>query len=195
MIDLSDVPFRTMEPMMPDLGVLQEPILEGPATKINRIGGGFVITAMLPTMPMEPGGRLLIADLQQAKRQGVIIGYDQVGFKIGTPGSPTVDGAIAGGTTLAITGATPRYVVRKGQALNVTKASKRYLYFAAAQSVLDGSGAGDILLTTPLRTMLAGGEAVNFSAPVVEGWITSDLSWPIDLDRTTGLSIRVRERG
>lgn len=194
MIDLTDINFRAVEPSMPENGVLQKPVRNGVTSRVNWIGSGFAGALVLPPMRMEPDGRKLIARLQQAKFAGATIAYPQVDFDVGAPGLPTVDGAHAGGTTLSVTGATPGYAVRQGQALNVTKSSRTYLYFAAAQAVLDGGGAGDVTLTTPLRTQLAGGEAVGLAQPVMECWITSEVIWPINVDRTTGLTISVEER-
>lgn len=194
MIDLTDIPFQTMEPMMPDSGVVQKSQLGGASFKLNRIGGGLTVTAQLPPMRMEPDGRRLVARLQLAKRQGLQIAYLQVAFNIGSPGDPTVDGAVVGGMTLPITGAQPHYEIAQGQALNVTKASRPYLYFAAEAVALDEAGAGEVPLTTPLRTQLVGGEAVELKRPVIEGWLTSDVNWPIEMDSTTGLSITVEER-
>jgi hypothetical protein len=194
MIDLTDVPFQSAEPRMPENGVTQKPVRRGVITRINWIGSGFSGTLVLPPMLMEPDGRRLVVRLQQAKPAGAIIAYPQPDFNVGSPGSPTVDGAHAGGTTLSITGATANYAVAQGQALNVTKGGRTYLYFAAAQAILDSDGAGDVVLTTPLRTQLVGGEAVGLAQPVMECWIISELAWPINMDRTTGLTISVDER-
>lgn len=195
MIDLTDIKFQAAEPGMPDYGVLQEPILGGITTKIDRIGGGFTMQCTLPPEAMEPDGRRLIARCQMAKRQGAQLEYPQVDFNVGSPGAPTVNGAVAGGMTLPITGATPNYAVRPGQALNIVKAGRTYLYFAAQQTILNGSGAGSIVLTTMLRTQLAGGEAVGLKRPIIEGWIRGEnFSWPIDVIRTVGLSFDLVER-
>lgn len=195
MIDLTDLEFRATAPAMPDPGVLQEPVSKGVISKLSRIGGGFRIGIILPAKKFEPHGRRIIARMQMAKLQGAIIRYSQPCFNVGGPGSPTVDGAVAGGMTLPITGATPNYAVVQGQALNVTKSSRTYLYFAGAQVILDASGDGEIPLTTPLRTQLAGGEAVNLGQPCIEGWIEGDnFEWPIDELRMVGLSFTVKER-
>ncbi|MGE4321921.1 MAG: hypothetical protein AB7E60_02705 [Sphingobium sp.] len=194
--DLTDLKCQVPEPSMPDYGVLQSPVLNGPSNKIDRLGGGFLIKYSLPPEMMEPDGRRIVARCMLAKRFGAILAYPQVEFAVGTPGNViTVAGAHDGGMAVAITGATPDYAVRLGQALNIIRHGHPYLYFAARQVVLDGSGAGSIPLTTPLRTKLLGAEPVNLVRPVIAGWITGDnFSWPIDMQRTVGLSFDLQER-
>lgn len=196
-IDLTDLKCQLAEPAMPDYGSLQTPILGGgKISKVDRIGGGYLLKYTLPPERMEPNGRNIVARCQMAKRQGAIFEVPQVEFSIGTPGTgATVFGAIAGGMTLPITGAAPGYVVRQFQALNITRNGHRYLYFAAQNTTLDGVGSGTIYLTSPLRSKLLGGEAVNLADPVIEGWIQGDnFSWPIDMQRTIGLTFDILER-
>ena len=192
-VDLTDLRLESTEPSRPDYGVMQRPVFGAKLFKVNRLGSGISIGLVLPPQHFEPDGRRAIPRLMLAKRQGAIVRYSQPDFEIGPAGSPTVDGAVAGGLTLPITGATPRYAVRQGQAFNIIKSGKKYLYFAAEQSILDGSGDGSIALTDPLRTQLAGGETVDFRA-CVEGHISGDnFAWPIDRLRMVGLSFTLDE--
>ncbi len=194
-IDLTDLRCQVHEPSMPDYGVLQTPVLGGRTNRIGRLGGGHLLKFTLPPEDMEPDGRQIVARCQMAKEYGAILAWPQVEFKVGTPGvSITVASAVAGGRTAQITGATPRYAIRLGQALNIARNGHPYLYFAGAQTVLDGSGAGTITLTRPLRSRLLGGESVNLAKPVVAGWIQGDnFSWPIDEQRNVGLSFDLME--
>jgi len=195
MIDLTAIAMRRAEPAMPDYGVLQTPSLGGAVTRIDRLGGGFTLQFTTPPMPIEPDARELAADCQLGKRKGVILSVPQVDFAVGAPGSGvSVNGAHAGGESLSITGAGEHYAIRKGQALNVTRNGHPYLYYAAAAVTLNGSGAGTVLLTTPLRTQLAGGEAVELAAPKFAGWIQGEVfSLPIEENRTVTLSFDVLE--
>jgi len=194
-VDLTDIKCQLAMPGMADYSTLQVPEHGGPIFKVDRLGGGFRIEFHLPPENVEPEGRRLIARFQKAKRFGAVIEYPQVDFRVGAPGDPTVDGGIAGGMMMPVTGGLPKYAVRQGQALNVVKASRSYLYFADAQTILDASGAGELALTTPLRTQLAGGEGVNLRRPIMEGWILGDnFDWPIDRIRMVGLSFTLQER-
>ncbi|QIG80117.1 hypothetical protein [Stakelama tenebrarum] len=194
-VDLTAIKCREATGTLQDFGSLQEPEHGGPSFKIDRLGGGFAIALTIPYEHIEPDGRRWIARLQTARRLGARVEYPQLDLNVGAPGNPTVDGSAAGGTTLPVTGATPRYAVREGQALNVVKGGRSYLYFAAAQTILDGSGEGDILLTTPLRTQLAGGEGINLGKPILEGWLQGDnFSWTLELIRMVGLNFTLKER-
>lgn len=195
MIDLTDLNCATASPSLMDWAALQEPALGGVTQRIARLGSRYAIDFTSPPLRIEPEGRRWIALLQQAQRSGARLAFPQVEFVVGTPGSPTVDGAHTGGTTLSIAGATPNYAIKQGQALNLTVAGRAYLYFAAATAVLDDAGAGDVMLTTPMRTHLAGGEAVELAKPVIEGWLDGTMrEWPLAESRTVSLSFTVTER-
>jgi hypothetical protein len=196
MIDLTDIKMQSADGALPDFGALQIPVLGGPVSKVDRLGGGFLLKFATPPMRMEPDGRKFIARCQRAKRQGVIVEIPQPDLVIGAPGAGiTIQGATSGGYSVAATGAAAGYVVREGQALNIAKNGHRYLYYAAADVALNGSGAGTIALTSPLRTHLVGGEAVNLAAPVMEGWMQGDnFGWAMQLTRTVSLEFEVLER-
>lgn len=199
-VDLTDVECQLVEPGMPDYGILQKPTRGGRINKIDCIGGGFTLSYTVPPKFMEPDGRKLVARCQMAKRNGVILEVPQVEFDVGAPmrgdGTPiTVTAATAGGLSVPITGAAAGYAIRLGQAFNVTRNGHRYLYFAGAETILNGAGAGIVTLTAPLRSKLLGGEAVKIVDPVIEGWIEGDnFSWPIDMQRTVGLKFDVVEK-
>lgn len=195
MVDLTALECQAAEPVLIRKGSILRPNGLGVDQQLNRLGDRFAIAFTAPAKHVEPNGRQWIADLQLAQQRGARVLYPQVDFSVGTPGSPTVDGAVAGGMTLPITGCTPHYSVRKGQALSLTKGDRSYLYFAAVQVILDASGEGTIPLTVMLRTMLAGGEPVNLAAPVIEGFLDGDeRSWTLEASRTVGLSFTIRER-
>lgn len=195
MIDLTDLRCAEATPRLLDWGSTLTPVLGGVSQRLSRRGARFAIDFQLPPMHIEAEGRRTIALLQMAKQQGARLSFPQVGFDVGAPGAPIVDGAVVGGTTLSITGATPRYPIKIGQAFNVEKAGRSPIYFAAAQTILDGDGAGEVLLTTMLRTALVGGETINIAKPVIEGWVDGDeFGWTLAVSRTVGLSLSVTER-
>lgn len=195
MIDLTELWCNAATPKLLDWAALQEPALGGITQRVGRLGSRFAIEFGTPALDVESEGRRWIARLQSAQQLGARVLYPQLDFDVGTPGAPSVGSAHTGGKFLAVTGASPHYGVREGQALNLTVAGRMYLYFAAETAILDASGAGTILLTTPMRTFLAGGEAVELAKPVVEGWLDgTERSWTLDLARTVGLQFTVTER-
>lgn len=195
MIDLTDLPCRDFPAKMLDWGAMLTPALGGVTQKVDRLGTRFAISFETPPLPIEPDGRRAIALLQEAKQLGGRVRYYQDGFTVGAPGSPLVNGAHTGGKSLSVKSGTPWYIVRHGQALSLTVAGRSYLYFSAGQVQLNGSGSGTILLTTPMRKHMAGDEAVNLGAPVIEGWLDGDeQEWATSLDRRVPLKFSIEER-
>lgn len=195
MIDLSDITGSTGSPKMLDWGSTLQPVLGGVEQRLNRLGTRFSIDVETRPYRMEAEGRRHVALLQRAKQEGGFVPYPQLGMNIGGPGSPTVSGAHTGGTTLNITGATPYYVLRPGQALNIIRTSRRYLHFVATQVQLGATGNGAVVLTSPMRVHLAGGETVDLKTPGIEGFIDGDeMAWSIAASRLTTFSFIIRER-
>lgn len=196
MIDLTDARQQVSAPSLIDYGTELTPFLGGVSQRLDRLGSRHAIKVDMPPMRIEAEGRRWIARLVRAKQEGGIVEYPQVGFDVGAPGyGVTVATATAGGRTLPVTGANPHYAVREGQALTVTSGGRGYFYIATAQTILDASGAGDVVLDVPLRAAAAVGDVVNLVAPTIEGWIEGDgFGWTLDTSRTVGLSFTVRER-
>ena len=195
MIDLTSFRCAGADWTMLDWASLQQPVFRGVTQRVGRVGTRHALDFSTPAMKIEAEGRRAIAKLKQAQQQGGFVSVPQVDFFVGSPGAPTVNGAHTGGTSLHITGASPAYGVQIDQALNITVAGRRYLYFAAESAVLDASGSGTILLSTPMRTHLAGNEPVELAKPVIEGWLDgNERSWTFDLARTVGLQFTISER-
>lgn len=195
MIDLTAITGSAGKPKLLDYGSIVKPALGGPAQKLNRLGTRFGFDFESIPYETEGAGRRLIALLQQAKLQGAMIIYPQLDFNIGAPGTTLANGAHSAGTTLNIKGATPHYTVRAGQALNVVKSGRRYLYFSASQETLNGTGQGTITLTTPMRTVLAGDEVIDFKKPRIEGFIEGEeWEWAIEAERLTPIKFYIEER-
>jgi len=178
-----------------DWAALQEPALGGVTQRVGRLGARHSLDFSTPTMRIESDGRRAIALLKQAHRLGGFVRIPQVDFTVGAIGAPLVSGVHTGGLTLSVKGLTPRYAIRQDQALNITVAGRRYLYFAADVAVMNAAGAGSIPLTSPMRTHLAGNEVVELARPVIEGWLDgSERTWTLDLARTVGLQFKITER-
>jgi len=194
-IDLSILRGSVGTPKMVDWGGTLTPALGGVRQRLNRLGTRFGFNFESVPMYMESEGRRAVALLQQAKLQGASIPYPQIGINIGSPGNTLANGAQAAGTALAVKSGTPYYVVRPGQALNVVKAGRRYLYFVATQTQLNSGGNGTVTLTTPMRVLLAGDEVIDFKTPRIEGYIEgNETEWSIQADQMTPLKFYIEER-
>lgn len=195
MIDLTHIRQTTAEPELVDFGASLRPFLGGPSQRLDRLGTRHAISVQMPTMYVESEGRKWIVRLIRAKQQDGFIEFPQVGFDVGPCGnSITVAVGVEGGRVLRITGATPNYTVREGQALTVTSNGRQFFYLASAQTVLGTTGAGDIELDVPLREEAIAGDPVNLSRPIIAGRIMEDgWKWSIDTAGTVGLSFRIEE--
>lgn len=195
MIDLTHIRQTIAEPELVDFGASLRPFLGGPSQRLDRLGTRHAISVQMPVMKVESEGRKWIVRLIRAKQEDGFIRFPQVGFRVGACGfAITVATATEGGRVLSITGATPRYAVREGQALTVASNGRKFFYIASAQTVLDANGAGDVELDVPLREEVLVGDAVNIAAPEIAGRIMEDgWKWSIDTAGTVGLSFRIEE--
>lgn len=195
MIDLTHIRQTIAEPELVDFGASLRPFLGGPSQRLDRLGTRHAISVQMPAMYVESEGRQWIVRLIRAKQEDGFIRFPQVGFRVGPCGyAITVSMPTEGGRVLSITGATPHYTVREGQALTVTSNGRKFFYIASAQTVLDGNGAGAIELDVPLREEALSGDPVNLAAPEIAGRIMEDgWTWSIDTAGTVGLSFRIEE--
>ena len=195
MIDLTNIRQTLSEPEIVDFGASLRPFLGGPSQRLDRLGTRHAISVQMPPMYVESEGRRWIVRLIRAKQEDGFIRFPQIGFSVGPCGDAiTVAVGVEGGRILRITGATPNYTVREGQAITVTSNGRQFFYLASAQTVLGTTGAGDIELDVPLREEAIAGDPVNLSRPIIAGRIMEDgWKWSIDTAGTVGLSFRIEE--
>ncbi len=195
MIDLSHARLSVAEPELIDFGASLTPFLGGISQRLDRLGTRHAISVQMPPMHVEGEGRRWIVRLIRAKQEGGFVAFPQVGLRIGAPGAAVkVGAAVEGGRLLTISGATPGYAVREGQALSLTSNDRRFFYLASAQTIFDASGSGQIELDVPLREEALIGDAVDLTRPVIAGRIMEDgWKWSIDTAGTVGLAFRLEE--
>jgi hypothetical protein len=196
MITLPDYPSPAAADIgMVDFGAFLTPSLGGPVQRVERMGNRFRLSATMPPMKSDKLGRQWVSALIRGKQEGARIELPLGGFKPGTPGSPTVDGAGQAGRTLAITGATPNYVVRDGQWFNhVTATGERLLYMNVGETILDGSGDGTLDIEPMLRAEPGDGDAVDFGKPTIEGFIMGEEQmWSLALGNFIGIGFDLVE--
>lgn len=198
MIDLTAACQQVTAPSLIDNGFEATPFLGGVSQRIDFPGSRHSVKVNLPPMRVEAEGRRWISRLVRAKQEGGKVVFPQIGFDVGEPGSTIVSADTAGGRTLPISGGTPQYAVKEGQALTLITGGRGYFYIVTEQTILDASGAGNLILDVPLRVSATEGDVVNLARPTIEGWITGDsdsgFGWSIDTTRTVGLSFTVTER-
>lgn len=170
---------QTDKPKMMDWGAVLTPALGGPVQTIMRLGTRHALDFTLPKMRTEPHGRIWSARLRMAKLFGALLPFGQDGFDVGAPGAIVVDGAGQSGMSLKIKGGTPYYAIKEGQAFSIVTNGKRYLYFASAQTILDGNGAAAAAPIFPmLRVLPADGDVCEFGRPMIQGSLSgNEVAW------------------
>jgi len=196
MIDLTDLELTGgTTPRLLDWGGELVPPFGGVTQRLDRLGSRHSVDCVAPARAMEPNGRLWIARLKRAKREGAIIAFPQVGFDPGNPGTPVVAAAVTAGNTVPLSGLTSGYRLHEGQWLTIFHAGRRYLYSINTEIVGTSSGTATIQVTPFLRTQLSQGDVINLSEPEMEGWLAGDeFAWSPDTDRTVSLKFTVTER-
>lgn len=186
-IDLTGLPYRSATPRYLDFGGEQTGFL-GDTQRINRLGNKMGLAIACAPVKEEPDGRIWTSKLRLARQQGALFPWPQPGLKIGAPGTPLVDGAVAGGTSLPIKGLTAYYAIRFGQAFSIIHGGRRYLHFAAAQAIADASGDATVTIDPMLRMSLSDGDTIELGVPMIEGLLGSgDMEWDIMAEPYTGI--------
>lgn len=175
-------------------GGIVDSALGGASQIVNRPGARCKLQVQLPPM-QGADARKWFAALTAALFEGGRFTVRQVGLTIGTPGSPLVNGASQVGQSLVVDGGAVFYSLRAGQLVSITTGGKNYLYPVAVDYTLNGSGAGTLPLSLPLRASPADNDPVQVAAPVIEGSIElDDPMLPFDEARlASGLGFTISE--
>lgn len=171
---------RTGAPSVMAFGGVMTPPGGGAAQMLKRVGDRYTLTVTPPLMRSEPDGRIYVARLRRALREGAIFAFPQDQLTIGTPGSPLVNGAGQTGMTLNIDGFTAGYIVREGQFFSIIIGGRRYLYAAAAQTAANGSGQIALPIEVPIRLSPTDNAVCEFATPMIEGFLSgNEVRWEL----------------
>lgn len=159
--------------------------------EILRKGTRHALTFRMPVMSY-----VKAMDWGVLRKKGVtvLMTVHQPGFDTGAPGSPVVDGAGQAGTSFALRGLTPHYVIRADQFLSVITNGQRFLYQADTEVVADAAGEVVVPLMDMLRWPHLDGDTVEIAKPMIEGFVRDLGEWAVGTDRLVGLQFTVRER-
>lgn len=194
MITLPDwaVP-NDIRPSFVDAGATVRSGLTRAGTRIDRLGGHFAAEISFP--PFEAGqGAIVLSRLLRATSEGLRVEWPLLGIDQGAPGSPVVDGAGQGGTTLALRGLTPHWAAREGWWLTLVTGGQYYLYNVADNAAADASGDLSLPIWPELRAPPADGDTALLGRPAIEGAIDDDrIAWEMSLAHHLYLTVRIEE--
>lgn len=177
-------------------GGWQTPPTGGVESWLGFMGCRMSMAITTPNLLPEPDGRLWTAALLDAWLTGETIAcrFPQPGFDVRAPGAAVVDGAGQAGTTLNLRGLTPSYVIRRRQLFSIVSGGRRYLHYARAQAIADGTGKVAVPIGPMLRIQPADGDIAELGAPMIEGKLAGDdKGWTMIPARVQGLSFTISE--
>lgn len=176
-----------------DFGGVLRPSLGGKIQRVNRLGNRYAMDVTLPPLPYEVG-RQVVSRLIRAKSEGLRMAIPAVKGKQGAPGSSLVNGAVTGGTSVAIDGLNAGYAALEGYWLSLVVSGQHYVHNVAETVVANGSGQATLTIAPELRVALPDNAVVNLAAPMIEGLVVGDeLRWEISLAHHIGLSFSIEE--
>lgn len=180
------------QPLLRDFGGILTPFLGGPEQRINRIGTRMGLRVTMPEMDIDEG-RVFVARLMRAKKEGGIFPWPLFDFDPGNPPNPQIN-ASSNGTALSIKGLGTS-AIREGQPLSVIHNGVRYMHFATGD-VSPSGGVAAVGVFPPTRTTYTANDTVEIAAPKIEGNVLpgEELSWQIALDNGWTIPFTIVER-
>lgn len=185
---------QSANPKPLDYGGWQTPIGGGTDARLDRLGSRFAMAVQTPRLKPEPDGRIWVSRLIEAISVGAEMAFPQVGFAIGNPGAPVIDGAGQGGAALALRGMTPGYTIREGQFFTLVYASRKKLLKASADVVVGADGKVIVPIWPLISIAPADGATCNFAAPVIQGRVSgNENGWTLQRAGVSGLQFVITE--
>lgn len=190
------LPIDSVEPVYLRRGTMLVPIKGGIVQSMGHLGDRIGAAVPLPAMDEDCAAEWIAARMRSANEKTTVRWLwptrllDMTG-----KGTPLVKGAGQQAPLLATDGWTAGAVIPVGTPFNVPDALARpYLHFTVAAVTANGSGEASLPIAPMLRIIPADNAALNFAAPVIEGWMDAgDISWTVERLEFYGLSFTIAE--
>lgn len=193
MIDLTDIRLANATPAVVDFGGTLTPALGGPRQRINRLGTRWSFAMETPMLEADPDLRIWASRLARAKLETGLIWIPEPDLVFGPEGAPRVAQAVAGGTSLPLSGLSARLAIPEGKWLSIIHDGRRYVYRVARDMAATAGGTVALPIYPLLRTRLAAGDVVELARPKVQGEIDGEFSWDVPVSRFASLSFTIAE--
>lgn len=186
---------QTATPKLLDWGADLTPPMGGPSQRLNRIGDRFALEIAYPRLKPEPDGRILMARMRRAKREGALFPFPEPGIVAVAYGTPVVNGAAQQGSTLQVRGLAPGVTVVEGKFLSIIYAGQRFLHHTTADVVPNGGGAAALPIFPMLRISPNDGATIELAKPYIEGVLSgNEVAVQLAIARATPATITITER-
>ena len=195
MIELPSSPAPNgVTPEFMDFGIVLRPATGAALGRVDRPGSRWKAEFTFP--PMKPElARVFQSRIARGTSEGLRLTWPLLGALQGNPGVPVIDGSAAAGTSLPLRGLNAGYPIKEGYWLSVIDGDGvHYLHQVATGTAADSSGEATVTIAPALRAPLADGDSVLLARPVIEGLVTSAVTWPMTPDRLIPLSFTLEEQ-
>lgn len=160
--------FVSAEPSIVSSSIDQRSATGSNRQKGMRKGSHYAYEFVLE--PLSHADALRWLDLRN-EADTVVMEIPQMGFEVGSPGSPLVDGSGQAGASLDVKNLTPNYAILKGQAFSHYGSDETWrIYIAADDVIANGDGEATIPLETMLNWPPLNGDVLEFAAVKIEGF-------------------------
>lgn len=171
MIRLPTLPRNSERGMMPMRdGKVLRAATGGARLPVSYLGDHWAIEIDTGTMGLSCA-RALVADLLRGSGETVRVPIPEPGVDKGAPGSPVIDGNDQAGVMVAMRGAEPYAVLRKGWFVTIEAAGGARAYMVAEEVVADADGKVTVEVWPMLHVPVADGDRVEVLDPWIEGLI------------------------
>ncbi|WP_242140875.1 hypothetical protein [Sphingomonas sp. TREG-RG-20F-R18-01] len=177
-----------------DWGGTLTPPLGGASQRLDRLGSRHALDVPLPSMKMEPTGRIWLSRLKRAKSLGALYPVPLEGFNPGAPGAPIIAAANQAGTTLQLAGFSANYPFSEGQWFSIIHLGRRYLHSIDADGIAANDGTAVVSITPMLRIIPTVGDVCEFAVPMIEGAIAGNsVEWSLRLEPWVDINFSITE--
>jgi hypothetical protein len=176
------------EPSLVDYGIDQAPAMGGAQGRAVRLGSRWAVKfAAMPDLSWSQF-QVFLGAVLAAKAAGstLIRAWPQPAFSTAI-GAPVANGAGQTGNSLVVNGLAAGISLPAGIFFSVSAAGRNYLYQLAAAATADGAGNATLSLSPWLRASPAGGAALNFATPQIEGFMAPGVNWKLRMRATVTL--------
>ncbi len=182
-LDLPQLPrATTVSPRLLRFGGVLRPVLGGPDQPLSRLGSRFAVDVEMPPMAAACAAALIATRLQAdalGEPLRLIVPQNGNGAAAGAPVA-TAGAVNSASVTKAGGGA-----IARGMFFSFTVGGRTYLHMVT-------SVAGNVLGVAPLLRASPVGQALNFAAPSIEGFVDG-VAWSMSRMRFIGQSFTVSE--
>jgi hypothetical protein len=178
------------------------PALFPPNEPIRPVSGGAGLLRLMPGQrfrvalsfpPMRDAeARILVSRLIRAQSEGLRVRYPLAGEEQRVAGQPVVNG-VPTGKTLALRNLAPSTPILEGYWFSINESGQHWLHNVAVGGIANSLGQATISVEPMIRGDIGDGATVHFARPFLEGFVISEPSWNVNVDRLVSIGVTVEE--